>query len=336
MLTFIAAIFVFGLLIISHEFGHFITAKSAGVKVLEFSVGMGPKILGFKKKETNYSLRAFPIGGYVRMLGEEGESDDPRAFCNAATWRRMIIIVAGAFMNFIIAIVLFSMVRYNVGVYKPIVGGIETGYPAVQSGIKVDDKIYAVNGKTIKKWDQFTTFVSENKNKPITITIIRNNKTKNVIVKPIYNKAESRYMIGISPKVVKGNIGESISNGFTETFSSIKQMLTILKSALQGKLSTNDLGGPVLIVKLSGEAAKLGIWQLLMFTAFLSINLGIINLIPFPALDGGWVIILLIEGLTRKKIDENKIGIVNMVGFAVLITFTIWITFKDILRLNSF
>jgi regulator of sigma E protease len=336
LITFLAAVFVFGLLIASHEFGHFITAKMSGVKVLEFALGMGPKILGLKKGETDYSLRIFPIGGYVKMLGEDGESSDPRAFCNQNPWKRLIIIVAGAFMNFLIAVVLFSIVFLNTGVAKPLISKAEAGYPAEKAGIKVNDRILEVNNKKIKTWNEFIVFVAENKEKPFDITVQRDTEKLNFTVKPLFNEKESRYMVGVSPTIIKGDIGESLKSGFTETFASIKQMINFLGSIFKGKVSTEDVGGPVAIIKLSGEAAKIGIWTLLSFAAFLSINLGIINLVPFPALDGGWVIIILIEAITGRKIDENKIGFVNMIGFTVLIAFAIFITFKDILKISSY
>lgn len=336
MQTFLAAIFVFGLLITSHEFGHFITAKLSKVKVLEFSLGMGPKLFGFKGKETNYSLRIFPIGGYVKMLGEEEECSDPRAFCNQSPWKRLIIIVAGAFMNFVIAIVLFFLVSYNLGVVKPVVSSLEPNYPAINAGIKPNDKIIMVNDKKINTWNEFKIFIAENKDKPFKMTIKRDNKIFEINLKPLYNEKEDRYMVGISPTLIKGNFIESIKSGFDETFTSISQMLIFLGGIFKGKISANDVGGPVAIVKMSGEAAKVSIWNLLLFTGFLSVNLGVFNLIPFPALDGGWVVILLIEALTGKKIDENKIGLINLIGFAILITFAILVTFKDIIKLNSY
>jgi regulator of sigma E protease len=336
LITFFAAIFVFGLLIASHEFGHFITAKASGIKVLEFAIGMGPKILGFKKGETNYSLRVFPIGGYVKMLGEDGESSDPRAFCNQKPWKRLIVITAGAFMNFLIAILLFSLVFINTGIAKPIISKIEPGYPAEKAGMMVNDKIIAVNNEKLRTWDEFLMFITENKEKPFNLKVQRDTQTLDFTIKPILNPKTSMYMIGVSSTLVQGSITESLKSGFTQTFVSIKQMVTFIGNAFQGKISSADVGGPVAIVKLSGQAAKVGFWTLLWFTAFLSINLGIINLIPFPALDGGWVIIILIEAITGRKIDENKIGIVNMIGFTVLIAFAIFITFKDILRLNTF
>ncbi|MCX7695621.1 MAG: RIP metalloprotease RseP [Caloramator sp.] len=332
MQTLLATIFVFGLLITSHELGHFVTAKLSGIKVLEFAIGMGPKILGFKKGETNYSLRLFPIGGYVKMLGEEGDSNDPRAFCNQSPWIRLIVIVAGAFMNFVIAIILFAIIALNAGVVRPIISEVEEGLPAYNAGIKVNDRIIEVNSKKVRTWEDFILEISENKDKPIDLTIKRDEEIKKITVTPVYSKDRGKYIIGIVPTLQKAGILTSIEEGFNKTIFTVKQMGLFLGRALRGNISSEDVGGPVAIIKMSGEAAKYGILSLLSFAALLSINLGVLNLIPFPALDGGWVIILLFEGITRKKIDENKIGIVNLIGFTILILFAIFITYKDILR----
>lgn len=336
MQTFLATIFVFGLLITSHELGHFITAKLANINVLEFSIGMGPKLLGFKKGETKYSLRILPIGGYVKMLGEDGESNDPRAFCNQSPWVRLIVIVAGAFMNFVIAIVLFAIIAMNTGIIKPIISKVELGHPAYQAGLRENDKIISVNKNKVKTWEDFVVAIAEQKNKTIDISVERNNKIETIKVTPVFDSENGKYIIGVYPTLVKANIFTAISEGFNKTIFSIKQMGYFLTRALKGNISSDDVGGPVAIVKMSGEAARYGILSLLSFAAFLSINLGVLNLIPFPALDGGWVIILLIEGITGKKIDENKIGLINLIGFTILMLFAIFITYKDILKLKQF
>lgn len=336
MVTFLAAVFVFGLLIASHEFGHFITAKLAGIKVLEFAIGMGPKLIGFKTKETKYSLRILPIGGYVKMLGEEEESNDPRAFCNKSPWRRLTVIVAGAFMNFAIAVILFSLVFMNTGILKPIIGHIEPNYPAAKAGLMVGDKIVAVNNQPIKKWDEFTNFIFKNKDKAIKITVNRENKDVDFTLKPQYDSEMNKYLIGINATLVKGNILESFKEGFKKTIDTGTEIFKFLGTAIRGKISSAEVGGPIAIIQMSGQVAKMGVWNLLMFAAVLSVNLGIINLIPFPALDGGWVIILLIEGITGKKLDENKVGVINLIGFSILMALFVLITFKDISKLGNF
>ncbi|KRQ86983.1 Regulator of sigma-W protease RasP [Caloramator mitchellensis] len=335
MTTFLASIFVFGLLITGHELGHFALAKLNRVKVLEFAIGMGPRILKFNTKETTYSLRLFPIGGYVKMLGEEEKSSDPRAFNNQNAWRRLSILIAGAFMNFVLAIVLFMLVYYNVGVTTLTINEVVPNYPAYNQDIRVGDRIVAINDNKIYSWTEFVTFVASNKDKPFKLTIKRDNIIIDKTMTPVLNAEQNKYMIGVSTKIEKGNIAESIKHSFIETFASIKQMLVILGGLITRKVSTEQIGGPVAIVKMSGEVARVGIWNLLYFAGFLSINLGVFNLIPFPALDGGWVILTLFEGVTGRKFDENKIGLINLIGFSLLMLLAVLITYRDILRIFS-
>jgi regulator of sigma E protease len=272
------------------------------------------------------------------MLGEEEDSSDPRAVCNISPWKRILISLAGAFMNFLLAIVLFTIVLYNIGIPKeePTIGEVLNNRPAMEAGVKVNDKILYANNVKINKWEDFIAFLQENKEKPFKMTVLRDNKNVELTLKPAYNESEKRYLVGLSHAVDKGNIVVAIKNGVVETFSAVKWMVDILLGAFKGKMSLKDFGGPVAVVKMSGEVAKLGILQLLSFAGALSINLGIINLIPFPALDGGWVVILLIQGITGKKIDENKIGFINLIGFVVLFGLMILVTVKDIFTIGAF
>lgn len=330
--TILAAIFVFGILIATHEFGHFITAKMSGIKVLEFAIGMGPKIVSFTRGETDYSLRLLPIGGYVKMLGEEEGSDDPRAFCNQNPWKRLIVISAGAAVNILTAIVLFSIIYFNQGTNTPTLSKVVNPSPAYEAGIRENDKIIQIDDKKINVWNDIAYSVNENKGETLNIKVERAGNIHDFKVTPEYNKEDKIYLIGVSPTRVSGNILDSIKSGFLETTSSIKQMVGFLGTLVTGGASMDSFGGPVAIVDLSGKAAQLGIWSLLYFVGFLSINLGVLNLIPFPALDGGWIVIILIEALTGKKIDQNKIGVLNFIGFALLMTFVVFVTYNDISR----
>ena len=330
LITILAALFVFGLLIIGHELGHFTMAKAAGVPVLEFAFGMGPRLFGFTKGETKYSVRLFPIGGYVKMLGEDEESTDPKAFCNQSPWKKLSIIIAGPFMNFVLAVLLFFFYCMNMGVIKPVIGGLEENYPAQASGLQVGDKIVYADDTRIKEYSDLSSFIDKSQGKEMTLTVERNGETIKIPVKPVYDKEQSRYMIGITYGYAKGDVMASLKNGIVYTGTSIKELVVYLAGAFRGNVSINDVGGPVAIVKMSGEAARSGIWTLMFFAGFLSINLGVMNLIPFPALDGGWVIILLIEAIRGKKIDDNKVGVINLVGFSILMMFVILVTYKDI------
>ncbi|AWI03996.1 RIP metalloprotease RseP [Clostridium drakei] len=328
----IAAIITFGILILIHELGHFTLAKLNGIKVEEFAIGMGPQIFKVNGKETLYSIRILPIGGYVKMLGDEGESTDPRAFNNKSPLRKLSVVLAGPVMNFILGIVLFAIIAAGKGYLSPIVDKVVPNQPAAVMGIKSGDKIVKVNGSKILTWEDFVTGVYTSAGKPMDITYIRNGETKSVKVTPVKDTKENRFMVGVYPTAVeKPTIGQSISYGFTETNSLIKQTFSFIKSAFKGKVSKDDFGGPVTIIKLSGAAAKAGILTLAAFGAYITVQLGIFNLLPIPALDGGYIFLFLFELITGKKVDQNKVGVINYVGFALLMGLMVLVTIKDIL-----
>ncbi|EFG89613.1 RIP metalloprotease RseP, partial [Clostridium carboxidivorans P7] len=308
----IAAIITFGILIIIHELGHFTLAKLNGIKVEEFAIGMGPQIFKINRKETVYSIRILPIGGYVKMLGDEGESTDPRAFNNKSPLRKLSVVLAGPVMNFILGIVLFAIIAAGKGYLSPIVDKVVPNQPAAVMGLKSGDKIVKVNGSKILTWEDFVTGVYTSAGKTMDITYVRNGETKSVKVTPVKDPKENRFIVGVYPTAVeKPTMGQSISYGFTETNSLVKQTFSFLKSAFKGKVSKNDFGGPVTIIKLSGAAAKAGILALTAFGAYITVQLGIFNLLPIPALDGGYIFLFLFELITGKKVDQNKVGVIN-------------------------
>jgi len=327
---FIMAILAFSLLIIVHELGHFTLAKLNGVKVHEFSLGMGPKIFGIKGKETEYLIKAFPIGGYVKMEGEESGSNDPRAFNNKTPLQKLSIVSAGAIMNLILAVVLFIIVGASIGKIIPIVGEVVPNGAAMKAGMQVGDKITKVNKVSIDKWDQFINEISVSKGGNINIEIVRDSQVKTFSLKPIKNVKENRFMIGIGGTQEKMNFSEAVGYGFNQTINSAKQIFIFFGSLFHGQVSGSDVGGPISIIRISTMAAQAGIVNLMMLTAMLSVQLGIFNIIPFPALDGGWIFILLFEIISGKKLDENKVGTVNYIGFMILMALMVVVVIKDI------
>jgi regulator of sigma E protease len=328
----LGGLLAFSVLIIVHEFGHFILAKLNGVKVEEFSIGMGPKLFGIKGKETEYLIKAFPIGGYVKMLGEEEQVLDSRSFSAKSAPQKLSIIAAGPIMNFVLAILLFTVIGSVRGFQIPVVDKVENNLPAYEAGIQKGDKIIKVNNKKISTWDDFFTQVYMANGSNLNITLLRDAETKTLNITPVKDTKENRYIIGIYPVVLeKPGFSKSISYGFTQTNTIIKQTFDVLKTLVKGKVSSNDIGGPITIIKVSTKAAEQGIVPLMAFAAYLSVQLAIFNIIPFPALDGGWIFLLLFEIITRKKIDDNKIGIVNYIGFAILMTLMVIVVVKDIL-----
>lgn len=337
LIVILLVVLSFGLLIVGHEFGHFMVAKMNGVLVEEFAIGMGPLIFKIKGKETMYSIRLLPVGGYVKMLGEYEESDDEvsnvnrdRAYIHKSPLRKISIILAGPIMNFILAFLIFWGISSFTGYTSTVINEVVEGSPAEIAGLKAGDELISINSKKFLNWNEFVFRLqtSENKEK-INIEVLRNNQKMNFDISP--NIENNSLIIGIKPKFVeKPGFFAGISNGFKQTISEIKQVLSSLGQLITGKASVKDLSGPITIFKVSGQAAKAGIQQLLNFTAFLSVNLGIFNLIPFPALDGGAVVVNFIELVSKKRIKQDILAKINYIGFTLLILLMIFVTLKDV------
>lgn len=328
----LGAILAFSVLVIVHELGHFTLAKLNGVKVEEFSLGMGPKLFSIKGKETEYLIKALPIGGYVKMLGEEEKVSDARSFSSKSPVQKLSIIAAGPLMNFILAIALYAIIGSVRGFAIPVVDKVDENKPAYTAGIAKGDKIIAVNNKKISTWDDFFTQVYMANGSKLNIKLQRNEEIKSIDVVPVKDPVENRYIVGIYPTLLeKPGLGKSMSYGFTQTKTIITQTFSVLKTLFTGKASASDIGGPITIIKVSTKAAEQGFIPLMAIAAYLSVQLAIFNIIPFPALDGGWIFLLLFEIITRKKVDDNKIGFINYIGFAILMTLMVVVLIKDIL-----
>lgn len=329
------ALLGFSLLIIVHELGHFIMAKVNGIRVEEFSIGMGPKIFSTEGKETKYSIGLFPIGGYVKMMGEEEEVNDERSFSSKSPLRRISVIVAGAFMNFLLAIIIFTVFLNKFGYSLPKVASLMENMPAVEAGLQEGDEFLKVNGSRVLSADDLSISINLAKDEPINFLIRRNGENKEIVVTPklVEENGNQRYMIGFGfEKIDNPGIVQSFKQSFKETISIINQTYKSLKMMVTGKVNfKTDVGGPVSIIRMSSEAAKNGIWNLMYFIAFISINLAVFNMLPFPALDGGWTVILLIELITRKKVPDRIVGAMNYVGIMLLFGLMILVTIKDIL-----
>ncbi|MGO1469007.1 MAG: RIP metalloprotease RseP [Tissierella sp.] len=334
MQTAIAAIFVFLLVILLHELGHFTVAKLVGIKVNEFAIGMGPTIFKTQKGETKYSLRVLPIGGYVSMEGEDEDSNDPRSFNSAPVLSRMGVIAAGAFMNFVLAIVVLSIVSFNAGMPTTTIEGTTKNSPAEVAGILKGDKITSIDGKSVDTWQDIINEIgTKNEKELFEINVSRDNKEIDLTVTPIIEN--ERTVIGIETKVER-SFSSAIKGGFQKTGMFLKAMFDFVKMAFRGKVSTNDLSGPVGVISVVGEAAKMGFTDLLLILGFISVNLGFFNLLPIPALDGSRLVFLLIELIRGKPIDAEKENLVHVVGFFLLIGLMIVVTYKDLIRINIF
>lgn len=327
----IMAILAFGVLIIVHELGHFTLAKLNGVRVEEFSIGMGPRIFSKQGKETRYSLSLFPIGGYVKMMGEEENVEDERSFSAKSPLRRISIIIAGVFMNYVLAIIIFTSVAYNFGYVSTTIKEVQNASPAYEAGLMEGDRIIKTGNSKVFANDDIVLDVYLSKGENLNLLVDRNGEKKEISVKPQIN-AENQYKIGVVFSGVENpTFGDSVKQGLNKTASYVSQTFKSLKMLVERKLDLkNDVGGPVTIIKMSTKAAETGMWTLINFVGILSVNLAVFNLLPFPALDGGWCVILLIELITRRKVPDKIVGVLNYVGFAALIGLMIIVTMKDI------
>ena len=339
MLTVLACIFVFGILVTVHEFGHFITAKLTGMKVEEFSIGFGPKIYQQQEGETLYSLRMLPLGGYNKIAGMDPEDpeDLERGFNSKPVTSRMLVILAGSLMNFILPVLIFFgiFLAYGMEVPQntPVLGQIVEGYPAAQSGLKEGDRVLSINGQPVSQWPDIRTRLADAGTKPVPFEIQRDKEKLTVTVTPVLNPETGKPFIGVVSclKKVQLTPWQAAVSSVTATKNIIKNMYASLYHMVTGKTKA-ELSGPVGVAKMAGQVAHKGFDMLLQFTAMLSLNLAIINLLPLPALDGGHFLILLIEAITGHKLGKTAMQNIQKIGVAMILAITIFATFKDLTR----
>lgn len=345
-MTIIYFILILGVIIFIHEFGHFIFAKRAGVKIFEFAIGMGPKVLTRKSKKDDieYSLRLIPLGGFCSMAGESNEDLEnipkDKLLQNKTWFQRFMVIFAGPLFNFILAFILLFLIGliYGATPTKPIVGSIEPNSAAFKAGLEVGDTIISINNKKVGNWDQVIMqlqMVDGSKNVEFKIKD-ENNKISIINIKPekIVDEDVVTYRFGIGT----GNSKErglipSISYAGSKLVSLTQSMYMTIGGLLTGKISVSNVSGPVGIYTVIGEQAKAGFDSILYLIAYLSINVGFINLIPFPAFDGGRILFLIIEKIKGSPVDSKVENMFHYVGFFLLIGLMILVTFNDILRL---
>lgn len=346
LINLITFIIILSIIVVIHEFGHFIFAKISGVYVYEFAIGMGPKLFGKKKGETEYTIRAIPIGGFCQMAGEDLEDDDlekvpkNRRLQNKTAWQRFLIMAFGPFNNFILAGVLLFAIALIWGgtTMNPIISTIEDGSAAYEAGLKEGDTILSINNNKIKTNDDISLYLAvADPNKDVTFKVERSNGTyKNIGFKPEKigkgKKASYKYGIGLEQEKTTG-IGQAFVYTYKKMGSLFKQMFVTVGYLFTGRLSLNQLSGPVGIYSVVGQSRALGISNLIYLMAFLSLNVGFINLLPIPAFDGGHILFIIIELIKGSPVPpeiENKI---HAVFLSLLMLLMLFITFNDILRL---
>ena len=336
MLTVILMIILFVFLIFPHELGHFIAAKACGVKVNEFAFGMGPALLKKQGKETLYSLRAIPIGGYCAMEGEDTEEagDDPRAFNNKKWWQKIIILVAGAAMNVFIAFLALTIMAGIGGTLTNTLGGVTPGGPADQAGIKAGDTIVMVGEVETSSWydviNNLDPYLESGEDVRISVEKDRGHIDSYVLT-PTKNEA-GEYKIGIEAGV-SHSPGRAVVNGARTTRGLIMALFSTLKDLFKSEDVLEQVSGPIGMVQVVSETSSYGGLFFLYLLAVISLNLAIFNLLPFPALDGGRIIFVFIRLIIGKAISDKVEGIVHGIGMAALIMFAVIVAGSDILKL---
>ncbi|MBE5812451.1 MAG: PDZ domain-containing protein [Clostridiales bacterium] len=417
LLTIIKFILILSFLVLIHEGGHFLTAKAVGMKVDEFAIGFGPKIWSKKGKETMYSIRSIPLGGFVALAGEIGESDDPRAFANKPVWAKLLVVVMGATVNIVFALVaIFFIVISQGNSQTTTVSEVVENAPAYNAGIQAGDKIVSINGKKMRVQNDITEFLRKNKTEEVVVKVLRNGEhidfnvvpqeerygytgiefatdaeniyineisgvqvdspaklaglqkgdkiisinniettnpseisyiayenpdislpmvidrngeLINLTITPVCPELLVRYVLGFYGTKTSG-AGELIYTGFWEGIYQLRAMLSQIFEIFTGQISTKYLSGPIGIAKVVDQTTSW--YDLLNLTVLISMNLGIVNLLPIPPLDGGKIVLLIIEGIRKKPVSEKVEGALQMLGFAFFIGLTIFVTFNDIVR----
>lgn len=330
MITFISYIVVFGIIVFFHELGHFALAKLHKIKVFEFALGFGPKLFSKKIGETEYGVRAFPLGGFVKM-DEDTVSEDPRSFLNAPAWKRLTVLFAGPLMNFVLAILVFSIVMWGIGFPVNAVGELIPDMPAAQSGaLMPGDEILEINGVPTPTWNDVTSQIAPNAQ--LEIKIEREGQILYVDLIAVRDPDDTRYVVGIRP-LSRRDASSAVMMAVSQTWMMSREVVGFLAALPAGGQEGVEIVGPVGMASMVGEAARGGIFNLLALTGLFSINLGIFNLLPLPALDGGRIFFIFVELILRKKIDKEKEGLVHLAGFALLMALMLFVLYKDLLRL---
>lgn len=341
-MSIIIAIIIFSVIILFHELGHFLLAKVNGIRVNEFSLGLGPTLCGFTKGETKYSLKLLPFGGACMMEGEDADSEDDRAFYKKSVWARMSVVFAGPLFNFIMAFVLAIVVLAIAGYTRPVVGSVTEGYSAQKAGLMEGDVITKMGNKRIHLFKELTFYTFAHSGEEIKVTYERNGKEYETQLKPTYNEEAGRYMIGItSGNLEKGNPISILKYSFYEVKYYIDTTLVSLKMLVTGGVSAKDMSGPVGIVSTIGQTyeesqssgALYVFLNMCVMCILLSANLGVMNLLPIPALDGGRLFFMIIEAIRGKRIDPDKEGMVHFIGLLLLFALMGFIMFNDIRKL---
>jgi len=349
-----AFVVVLGILVFFHELGHFMVARLFGVGVEKFSLGFGPRLFGKKVGLTDYRVSAIPLGGFVKMVGEDptqemDPQDIPISFTHKHVFKRMLIVAAGPAFNLLLAVLIFYGIFQISGTYilKPSIGGVQENSPAQAAGLKAGDRVMAIDGTPVTSWDEMAALISGSAGKAVSIVIQRPEWDEfSVTITPqtttsknLFGEDIQRYIIGISSagEVVNQRLNpiEALTESVKQTVNITKLTIVSIVKLIQGTVSTKTLGGPIMIAEMAGQQAREGAINLVFFMALLSINLAIINFLPIPVLDGGHLLFFMIEAVTRRPVNTRMREIAQQAGIFLLIMLMIFVFYNDITRIFS-
>lgn len=344
----VAAVIGLGILIIIHELGHFLVAKKTGVGVLTFSIGFGPKLFRKRIGETEYAVSALPLGGYVKMVGEDPdeevkEIDVQKSFSHQGLWKRTAIVAAGPLFNLLLAVAIFIgiFLAYGVRVHNTTVAGVAPDSPAAAAGIEKGDKVVAIDGAAISKWDELATRIQRSGGNAVLLRIERGEREMEISVRParsegrnIFGEKQDDWRIGITGEaaIERSDPLLAVGQAFYETGRYSALTLVALYKMVNGDISPKNLGGPLLIAQMAGQQAREGLANFFYFLAILSINLGVLNFLPIPVLDGGHLFFFLVEGIIGRPLELKHRERAQQVGMVLLILVMIYAFYNDIVR----
>ncbi len=353
MTSIIGLLIVLGVLIFFHELGHFIMAKAFGVGVEKFSLGFGPALVKWKKGRTEYCISAFPLGGFVKMVGEQPDSplsdeDRPYAFNLKPVFQRMIIVAAGPVFNFLLAIIIFFVLFSVVGLMllKPEIGEVRADSPAAEAGLQKGDRITWIEGNAIESWSEMAEAIAASNGAPVAIRVDREGRETEMVVTPvvepmedIFGEIQDRYIIGVtaagSTDVIRLGPLEAFGESLHRTYLIVELTILSVAKMIRGAVSVDNLGGPIMIAQMAGEQVRHGLVNLLGFIALVSINLGILNLLPIPVLDGGHLMFFGIEAAKGSPVSVRTREVAQQIGLFILLTLIIFVFYNDIMRIIS-
>jgi regulator of sigma E protease len=353
MNSILAFVIVLGILIFFHEFGHFLVARLFGVGVEKFSLGFGPRLLGKKIGMTDYRLSLIPLGGYVKMVGEEPDSDldpadIPLSFTHKHVIKRMLIVAAGPVFNILLALIIFAATFMTAGIFirQASVGEVTQDSPAERAGLRKGDRIATINQTAISNWDEMAEQINTSQGRALSLSVRRDDQTLEMEIVPelrtttnILGEKIERHVIGITwsgeTDSRKLSFPGAISQSFVQAYRVLELMVVILSKVITGDISTDTIGGPIMIAQMAGDQAEAGVGNLIWFIAIISINLAIINLLPIPVLDGGHLLFFMIEAVKGSPVSIKVREVAQQVGLLILILLMILVIYNDVTRLFS-